>query len=38
MRGCRKQLQKGNSSWVVAQMGTQGAAVACWEPKAMAAP
>lgn len=24
MRGCRKQIQKGNSSWAVAQTGTRG--------------
>lgn len=36
-RGCRKQTQEGNSFWVVAQMGTRGATVACWEPREMAA-
>lgn len=37
-RGGRKQTEKCNSSWVVAQTGSRGAAVACWEMEAMAAP
>lgn len=37
-RGCWKQTEKCNSSWVVAQTGSRGAAVACWELEAMAAP
>lgn len=36
-RGCGKQTEKCNSSWVVAQTGSRGAAVACWELEAMAA-
>ena len=37
-RGGRKQTEKCNSSWVVAQTGSRGVAVACWEMEAMAAP
>lgn len=38
VRGCGKQIKKGNRSWAVAQMGTWGTAVVCWELQAMAAP